>query len=96
MTIPVERRAIQVLPEEFANKPPEGLGSEAVYRRLTDEGMHVPDYALSDLWEKLDTLEYIAGRRVLGVDETTERQHGGWYIQRVHPDILDALDEPEL
>jgi hypothetical protein len=54
------------------------------------------DYALLHLWEKLRYVDYIAGGPVLGGDETTTRQHGDWYIQWLHPDILDAINEPEL
>lgn len=90
MATPIERRAIQVLPEEYVNKPPEGLNSAAVYKRLTNVGLDVPDYALLRLWEKLQRNDLIAGRQALGGTEEDVRRHGNWYIQWVHPELIEA------
>jgi hypothetical protein len=89
MATPVERQAIEVLSEEFANRPPEGFNSAAVYNRLRIEDVDIPDYALARLWTKLQRNGFIAGSKALGGDEIAERHHGNWYIQWVHPNILD-------
>lgn len=81
----LQRRAIEVLYEEWEDKKPNGFTSDVVYGRLVAEGWDVPDYALQNVWEGLKSLGYIRGRLVL---MRGEEKHGRYYFQWVDPNII--------
>ncbi len=93
------RRAVQILSEEWeqwqeqrTEKIERGeqvdyFNSEAVYRRLADEGWPIPDYALDELWKELKQNEQIQGTGFLDADKW--KMHGNWRFVWINPDILD-------
>lgn len=92
----LERRAVEVLSEEWARweempTPKDYPKSRPVYERLIAEGWDVPDYALSELWEKLKLWDQIAGAGFLGRDAW--REDGNWEFRWVNPDIVDESDD---
>ena len=77
-------RAIEILEEEWDDRPPEGLNTVSVYTRLLAEGWDAPKTEdLNTLWDMLEG-KYLKGSPAM---------NGHWYVQWVSPRVLHAIDE---
>ena len=92
----VEELARKVLGIVCDEEPSLGnkLDSSAIYDRIIEEGVELPDYALHDAFDRLRRLitYFLGGPQNPGVDVETVRRHGGITIVGVSdPDLCNEV-----